>query len=111
VHSSNKEAWERFLELLTESAGALSEVLASHGKLVELSSDRAVVRFEKLRQADRPLIEDSRNRKLCSRVFSKLLDANIEVRLEDASNLPSGTEDEFTQSVKGLFGGRLENSE
>jgi hypothetical protein len=108
VRSSKGEAWTRFLEELDGSAAALAAVLRTSGTLLELDAGRAVVRLQKLRQADRPLVRDARNQKLCCRIFSELLGEPVDVRLEDASELRPGQEDEFTRKVTELFDGRVE---
>ena len=109
VRSSTAEAWAKFLDGLAERAGALAEVLGKNGKLVELGSGRATVRFDHLRQADRPLITDARNQKLCTRVMTEVMGAPTEVRLEDGSSVKPGESDPFTQTVAELFGGRYED--
>ena len=109
VRSSKGEAWKRFLEELELAAPGLASVLEQHGKLVELAGGRAVVRFQKLRQADRPLVQDPRNQKLCCRVLSELLGEAVEVRLEDASEQRPGDQDDFTRKVADLFDGRIED--
>ncbi len=109
VRSSKGEAWKRFVEELGEKAPALAQVLEGQGKLLELGDGRAIIRFQKLRQADRPLIQDGRNLKLCCRVFSEIMGEAIEVRLEDGSELRPGKEDTFTSDVASLFDGRIED--
>jgi DNA polymerase-3 subunit gamma/tau len=109
VRSSQTEAWSRFLEELGARAGALATVLREQGRLVELGQQRAVVRFDRLRQADRPLIRDARNLKLCARVMSELLGREVEIRLEDGSELRPGAQDPFTKTVAETFQGRVED--
>lgn len=109
VRSSKGEAWKRFVEDLKERSESLGSVLGQHGQLIELSAGRALIRFQKLRQADRPLIQDARNLKLCSRIFSELMGEPIEVRLEDGADLRPGKQDEFTRNVADLFDGRIED--
>jgi len=108
VQSSTAEAWARFLQELAGKARSLAQVFEEHGKLIELSEERAVVHFQHLRRADQPLIEDSRNQALCSRVFSGVMGRKIEVSLEDGSRIRPGNQDEFTKEVADLFGGRIE---
>jgi DNA polymerase-3 subunit gamma/tau len=109
VRSSTAEAWASFLDRLAERAGALAEVLGKSGKLVELGGGRATVRFDHLRQADRPLITDARNQKLCSRIMTEVMGEPTEVRLEDGSSVKPGESDPFTQTVAELFDGRYED--
>jgi DNA polymerase-3 subunit gamma/tau len=106
VRSSKGEAWKRFIQDLTDRAPALGGILGANGKLLELSDGRAIVRFEKLRQADQPLVQDARNQKLCSRVFSDLMGEPVEVRLEDGSAISPGDKDPFTRRVRE---GRIED--
>jgi len=108
VRSSRSEAWARFLAALREQAASLAEVLEGHGRLVELGQGRAVVRFGHLREADRPLVVEKRNQRLCSKVFSEILGERVEVRLEDGAEVPPGRRDRFTREVADLFGGRIE---
>ncbi|MCL4137238.1 UNVERIFIED_CONTAM: hypothetical protein GTU68_019543 [Idotea baltica] len=109
VRSSKGEAWNRFVEELTDKAPSLGQIFGSHGKLLELSNGRAIVRFAKMRQADRPLIHDARNQKLCSRVFSELMGEPVEVKLEDGSEISPGDSDSFTRQVRETFDGRIED--
>ena len=109
VRSSRGEAWKRFIEELRTSASALADVLENHGTLIELRDGRAVVRFQKLRQSDQPLIHDARNLKLCSRVFSGIMGEPIAVDLEDGSTMRPGAQDDFTRDVADLFDGRIED--
>lgn len=109
VRSSQTEAWSRFLEELQGRAAALAEVIQGQGRLVDLGQEVAVVRFDRLRQADRPLIEDARNQRLCSQVLAKLLGRPMEVRFEDGASVRPGAEDEFTRKVAETFNGRVED--
>jgi len=109
VRSSQAEAWARFLEELADRAPSLARVVGEQGRLVDLGQERAVVRFDRLRQADRPLIQDARNQKLCSAVMGKLLGRPMEVRLEDGAELRPGAEDPFTRQVAETFRGRVED--
>jgi len=108
LRSSKGEAWKRFLQELGERAASLAELLGRHGRLLELGEGRALVRCEHLRQADRPLIQDPRNLKLCAQVLSDLLGEPVEVQLEDGADLRSGNEDAFTREVRDLFGGQIQ---
>jgi DNA polymerase III subunit gamma/tau len=109
VRSSTAEAWARVTEELAATAPALADVLKERGQLVELGGGRAVIRFKHLRQSERPLVADPRNQRLCSRVFSSILQEEVEACLEDASATPPGGEDPFTREVKDLFSGRFED--
>ncbi|MFT7486352.1 MAG: hypothetical protein ACI9F9_002207, partial [Candidatus Paceibacteria bacterium] len=108
VHSSKVEAWKRFLEDVGDKAPALSNVLAQYGKLLELNGGRATIRFEKMREADRPLIMDARNQRLCSKVFSDLMQESVTVLFEDGERVTPGESDAFTAQVRKTFNGRIE---
>ena len=99
----------RFIELLTERAPSLAEVISKRGQLYELAPGRAVVRLTNLMQNEAPLALDPRNQKLCAKVFSEVLDQPTEVRLEDSATIKPGIQDAFTQEVAERFGGRIED--
>jgi DNA polymerase-3 subunit gamma/tau len=109
LHSSVAEAWKALLADLAQRLPSLGEVLERRGRMVELTEERAVVHCEGLREGERALMSDGRNRKRCSQALSALLDRPIEVELVDVAAVPSGDQDEFTGQVADLFGGRIEN--
>ncbi len=109
VRSSVAEAWKALLADLAQRLPSLGEVLERRGRMVELTAERAVVHCEDLREGERALVSDGRNRKRCSQALSALLDRPVEVELVDVAAVPSGDQDDFTGQVADLFGGRIEN--
>ncbi|MCB9914406.1 MAG: hypothetical protein H6828_04535 [Planctomycetes bacterium] len=109
MRSSAGEAWARFLDELEGRAAALSEALSRCGKLVEFGGGRAVVRLSGLKAADRAMVQDARNQKLCTKVFSDLMGERVELRLEDSAAVRPGDQDAFTSRVASLFDGKVED--
>ncbi|MAF65143.1 MAG: DNA polymerase III, subunit gamma and tau [Planctomycetes bacterium] len=109
VQTGVAEAWKALLDELAQRLPSLGEVLERRGRLVEMTADRAVVHCDGLREAERVLVSDDRNRKRCSQALSDLLDRTVEVDLVDLAAVPSGDQDDFTGQVADLFGGRIES--
>jgi DNA polymerase-3 subunit gamma/tau len=103
------DSWQSFLTELREQASSLADVIERRGKLRELASGRAVVQLIELREDERLLIEDKRNRSLCSKAFTKALGSPVDVDLQDAGKARPAAQDSFTSEVTDLFQGRVED--
>jgi DNA polymerase-3 subunit gamma/tau len=103
------ELWTTFIEALRASVPSVAEVLSSRGKLVEHVPGRAVVQLSRLADSERALVQDARNAKTCSRVFSEVAGDPVEVVLEDNASTRPGSKDPYTQKVADLFSGRIED--
>ena len=109
ARSSATEAWAAFLEDLEVSAQALGEVLRRKTRLVSLEEGRAVVRATELLDEEKTLLEDKRNQRTLSKVFSTVLGRELAVEVEDSDMIRPGAEDPYTQQVADLFDGQIED--
>jgi len=106
--SSVADAWGGFLAELEAASPGLHEVVARRGRLAEFQGDLATIKLEKLQEEERLLVESRRNQRTCSRAFTKALGREIQVAFEDAAAARPGAADPFTQEVRDLFQGRIE---
>ena len=110
ARTSAGEAWSSFLQELKQRAATLAEVLERSGELVDFTPERVVIRIARVREADRPIIMERRNQKVCEQVFSGLLGSTVQVRIETADETKGGSADDpFTNTIKQVFEGRLED--
>ncbi len=110
ARSSAAEAWSSFLVELKQRAASMAEALERSGELVDFTPERVVIRIGRLRESDRPIVLERRNQQICQRVFSGLLGGDVEVRIETAEQTRGGNaDDDFTNTVKNVFEGRLED--
>lgn len=107
--SSSTDAWKGFLEALADASPSLHAVFENRGKLVEFGADRALVQLSKLREDERLLIEDRRNRTRCAKLFSSVVGRDIDLAIDDMSGAKRGEKDPYTKHVADLFGGRIED--
>ncbi len=106
---SSNDAWRGFIDLIGERAPSLAAVLKSRGKLLEFGDTRALIELSNMRDQDRLLMEDKRNRATCAKLFSEVVGREIELVLQDASGARKGSQDPFTKHVAELFDGRIED--
>ncbi len=109
ARSSATEAWTAFLEDLEGSAPALGEVIRRKTRLVSLEDTRAVLRATKLLDDEKALLEDKRNQRTLSKVFSTVLGRELTIEIEDADSIRPGAEDPYTKQVADLFDGQIED--
>jgi hypothetical protein len=109
ARSSATEAWSAFLEDLEGSAQALGEVIRSKTRLISLEEARVVLRATKLLDEEKALLEDKRNQRTLSKVFSTVLGRELTIEIEDADSLRPGAEDPYTKQVADLFDGQIED--
>jgi len=109
ARSSSTEAWAAFLEDLEGSAQALAEVLRRKTRLVSLEEGRAVVRATELLEEEKALLEDKRNQRTLSKVFSSVLGRELDVEIEDSDMIRPGADDPYTKQVADLFDGQIED--
>ncbi len=106
---SSNDAWRGFIEALSERAPSLATVLKTKGKLLEFGDSKALIQLSNMRDQDRLLMEDKRNRSTCAKIFSEIVGREIELDLQDSSGARRGSQDPFTKHVADLFGGRIED--
>lgn len=110
ARTSAGEAWSSFLAELKGRAASMAEALERSGELVDFTPERVVIRIGRLRESDRPIVLERRNQQVCQRVFSALLGGDVDVRIETAEQTRGGgADDDFTNTVKNVFEGRLED--
>ena len=109
ARSSATEAWTAFLEDLEGSAQALGEVIRRKTRLVSLEDSRAVRGGTKLLDEEKALLEDKRNQRTLSKVFSTVLGRELTIEIEDADLIRPGAEDPYTKQVADLFDGQIED--
>ena len=107
--SSVADAWSGFMVELEAASPSLFEVISRRGRLAEFQGGRATVKLSKLQDEERLLIESRRNQRTCSRAFTTAIGREVEVVFEDAATARPGGDDPFTQEVKDLFQGRIED--
>jgi hypothetical protein len=87
----------------------LHAVISKRGRLEQYRAGRATIKLADLGQDERPLVEEPRNLRTCSKAFSTAVGQDVEVVLEDLGTERPGARDPFTQEVANLFDGRIEN--
>jgi hypothetical protein len=107
--TSTADAWAGFLAELESQSASLADLLTRRGTLVQYGGGRAVVQLKGLGDGERATIQDGRNQRTCTRAFSAAVGRGVEVELQDAAAAAPGSEDAFTERVRGLFGGRIED--
>ena len=106
--NSVADAWRGFLEALEGLAPSLHAVVAKRGRLAEFQGGAATIKLRALLDEERLLLESKRNQKTCSRAFTQAMGRKIEVAFDDASAARPGADDPFTEEVRDLFQGRIE---
>lgn len=96
------------LERLGKGTPTLAKILHTRGKLASIGNSRAVVQLSGLTDAERTILEDSRNRKQAQRCLVEVLGEGFEWTFEDRARTRPGSEDPFTSAVADLFQGRIE---
>lgn len=84
-------------------------MLQSRGKLMEFTEKRALIQLSNLRDKERAMIEDKRNRAGCAKIFSEVVGREVELILQDTAGVRRGAQDPYTKHVADLFGGRIED--
>ena len=103
------EVWKLVLAGLATGGASLAELLRLRGRLVELSAERAFVRFTGLKPEERTLLGEPRNKRACAQAFARALGRDIDVQFGDAEPPVRAAQDVFTHKVSDLFGGRIED--
>jgi DNA polymerase-3 subunit gamma/tau len=110
---SSADLWTRLLATLDSEARTMGEILRARGRLESSDGERAVVRFEGLREEERALVAEARNARLVSAAMSKLLGRKVEVALLAAVPVAAAkpAADLFTERIADSFGGRIVEEE
>ena len=107
--NSVADAWAGFLVELQAASGSVHDVIERRGRLAEFRGEQATIKLANLLEDERLIIGSKHNQRTCSKAFSKALGREITVLFEDTDTSRPGAEDLFTQEVRDLFQGRIED--
>lgn len=107
--NSTQDRWNGFLQELSGRSGALAQVIERKGKLVRDSGGTAPLKLHDLTDKERAMVDDTRSRRAVDDAFRAANGDAIRVKLEIHDSGGPKSQDAFTEHVRELFNGRVED--